>query len=255
VTRSRPDAFARATALAFAGRLDHAVAAIDRLPATAGLREQSRWLRAYILAARGDFAQAERGVRGVLVGRADPALRARAAVTLGSILRQTGRHRDARAVESAALRDAPTATDRAHLSIGLAADAVGLGDLAAVDRWLKEAAAWRSRDPRVAVRMRWVRCERELLAADPAAALRHARAALAIARRIRARRHVAKSHLFAGAAALGVARAGSGAASARAEAEARRSLRSARAIAERIDARPIAGVARDLLAASLEGGR
>jgi tetratricopeptide (TPR) repeat protein len=154
-------------------------------------------------------------------------------VTLGSVLRQTGRHRDALAVERRALRDAPTPAHRAHLLIGLAADAVGLGDLAAADRALRlvpRAGGWRA-----AVRLAWVRCERELLAGRPARAARHAARALALARRAGSARHEAKSLLF-----LGVARREAGLEGAR------EALEEAERLARLVGARPVAEVAASL---------
>lgn len=205
------------------------------------------WLRAYIAAARGRFSRAERLARRVLTSRPDPETRARAVATLGSVLRQTGRHAEARRIERAALRRAPGGELRAHLMIGLAADAVGLGDLAAVDTTLSRVGRsdgqWRVR-----VRRRWVRCERELLAGRPLIAARHAREAAAIAAQHRARRHEAKSHLFLGAALLDAAARKDGGRDVRRDAA--RHLRRAQVIATGIGARPIASVARSLLDSS-----
>jgi hypothetical protein len=208
---------------------------------------EARWLRAYLLAATGEFGRAERAARRVLAETNDPAIEARAAATLGSILRQTGRHAQARTIESAVLRRATTRELRAHLLIGLAADAVGLGDLAGVDRALRRAVAERTREWRVTVRLRWVRCERELLAGHPAAAARWARSALTAAEKAGARRHIAKSLLFLGAASRAVLLTDSGVRARRARLEATRSLRRARSIASRIGAGPIERVARELL--------
>lgn len=230
----------RAADHAFHGRLRTAARLLDRGdPDDAG----TTWLGSYLAAARGDFAVAERLAERVLrSGRPDPAWAARAAVTLGSVLRQTDRHAPARLVEAAALRRARTVEDRAHLLIGLAADAVGLGELAAVDATLRRVPA--ARDWRVRVRLSWVRCERDLLAGRPSVAVRHARAAVVVSEREKAARHVAKSHLFLGAALLDAARSREDAQLPR---EAARSLRRATAVATRIGARPIAAVAGELL--------
>jgi hypothetical protein len=217
------------------------------MAAAADLRgPESRWLRSYVAAARGDFVRAERDLRAMFSatsGRDVPV-----AVTLGSVLRQTGRHGEARTVERAALASAPGGAARVHLLIGLAADAVGLGELPQVDTVLRRlrppvAGGWRA-----AVRLRWVRCERDLLAGRPAAAAVHARRALAIADRARARRHVAKSKLFLGVALLEAAgRDRSPARSAARANEARRALRSARSSALTLGARPIVDVVQRLL--------
>ncbi|MGH2794688.1 MAG: hypothetical protein ACRDKG_10340 [Actinomycetota bacterium] len=237
----RPDPLARTRELAFAGKLRESALSLDRARRADPL--EVRWIRAYLWAAAGRFGIAERAARTVFERTSDPSLRARAAVTLGSVLRQTRRHAEARHIEAAAVRRTPTPALRAHLHVGLAADAVGLGDLRAVDRELGRAAASRTRDRRVAIRIRWVRCERELLAGRPDRAAGWARAALTLSRRAGARRHAAKSLLFLGAAELEIARRSAGS-SAR---DARRKLREARDVADRIGAEPIARVARELL--------
>jgi len=230
----------RAEALAFAGRLDAASTELDRTTSSldhAG-HLQARWIGAYITASRGDFAKAEWAVRSLLRSRrTEVDLRARAAATLGSVLRQTGRHAEAASVERAAIVRGVAPAGRTHLLIGLVADAVGLADLRAVDRALKQvgprpAGGWRAR-----VRLAWVCCERELLAGRPEAAAAHARRGLAAAEKAGAKRHAAKSFLFLGAALTGAGEA----------AEARRALRRAHRIASRIGAAPIAAVAGEML--------
>lgn len=233
MTPGRRGSIERAAGLAFAGRLGAASRILDALHAP---DDETLWLRAYLLTATGSFARAESAARSVLGRTRDPILFARAAITLGSVLRQTDRHGEARPIEATALRATLPKDLRAHLHIGLAADAVGLGRLAAVDRELGRAASMRSREWRARVRLLWVRCERELLAGRPAHAARHARAALAAAERADARRHVAKSLLFLGAAAAASDPSASD-----------RALRRARASAARIGARPIERVAGELL--------
>ena len=228
----------RAETLAFAGRLAAAEAAVGRAEVRSDPdRFRRAWLRAYLAAAQGRFTLAERAARSLLGEPLEAAMHARAATTLGSVLRQTGRHAEARVVERAALARRPRGDERTHLLIGLVADAVGLGDLPGVDHALRRVG---SRPPdgwRVHVRLAWVRCERELLAGRPVSAARLARRARAIAERAGARRHVAKSSLFLGASLL---EAGDGAGGASA-------LRAARTIAHRIGAAPIEQVAVDLL--------
>jgi len=229
----------RAESLAFAGRLAAAEAALRRsTPRSDRDRAVRAWTGAYLAAARGRFSAAERATRALITdGRLDPELHARVAATLGSVLRQTGRHAEARVVESTALARRPGGPARAHLLIGLVADAVGIGDLAGVDRGLRRIGPRPPGGWRVRVRLRWVRCERELLAGRPATAATHARRAHAIADAAGARRHVAKSLLFQGAA---LREAGE-------TTEARRALRRAHSIAARIGAEPIERVAADLL--------
>ena len=240
----------RATDLAFRGRLAKAEGVLSGAEPS---DLDAAWLRAYGASARGDFSKAERLTRRILrSSRAPVPLKARAAVTLGSVLRQRDRHAEARIVEGAALRRTRGEEFRAHLLIGLAADAVGLGRLREVDTNLGRVPR-AGRDWRVRVRLAWVRCERELLAGRPAAAVRHARAAAALATRHRAVRHQAKSYLFLGAALLDeVERFPRRAALTR---EARRALRRAQTLAEGAGARPIATVAGDLLARIGRGKR
>jgi hypothetical protein len=204
-------------------------------------------VRAYLGAAYGSFDSAERLARSVLAPASDPEMRARAAITLGSILRQTGRHAEACKIEKDALRRASDKESVAHLRVGLAADFAGLGDLGAVDRHLGRGWSDRRLGWRVAVRLRWVRCERELLAEQPGRAAAWARRALTISRRADAVRHEAKSLLFLGAASAEVAYRATAAERAKALAETDTSLRRARAIAARIGALPIERAAGDLL--------
>jgi tetratricopeptide (TPR) repeat protein len=230
----------RAERLAFAGRFDAAEGAIPRDEAGS---PRARWLGAYLDTARGRFARAERRARSILGdASADRDARCLAAITLGSVLRQTGRHAEAREIEVSWLRRAAVRELRAHLLIGLAADAVGLGELRSVDRALGRLGARPAGGWRAAVRARWVRCERELLAGRPDRAAPHARRALAISERARARRHVAKSHLFLGVALRGAGR----------YREADAAFRRASDLARKLDARPVASVADALLSGSGE---
>jgi len=233
----------RAERFAFEGRLAAADAALLRTrPRRDPDGARVAWLRAYLGAARGRFATAERSSRALLKTSLDPELHARVAATLGSVLRQTSRHAEAREVEAAALARRPRGDARTHLLIGLVADAVGLGDLRGVDRALRRVGSRPSGGWRVRVRLAWVRCERELLAGRPAGAATHARRALVAAERAGARRHVAKSLLFLGAS---LREAGDAAA-------ARPVLRRSRAIARRVGATPIERVAGDLLGQAAE---
>lgn len=223
--------------LALAGRLERALAAsrTDRSAA-------ARWLRASIACARGDFAGAERRARALLRA-ADPAVRARAAITLGSVLRQTGRHAAGRRVDERALAAARAVPGRegdalrAHALIGLGADAVGLADAPCCARMIARAAAAAPRgDWRVSVRLAWVRTEHALMTSRPRAAVATARRALARSERAGARRHVAKSWLFLAAALREAGDPGW-----------REAARHAAALARRIGARPVGAAAKDLL--------
>lgn len=192
-------------------------------------------MRAYVAAARGAFADAERRATSLLGASDDTAMRA--ALTLGSVYRQTDRHALARPLDERVLAGSSDPEMRAHARISLAADAVGLGDAAACARHLGAAerlvptGAWRAR-----VRLDWVRCERALMVDDAAAAVAHARGGLSRSRRARARRHEAKSLLFLGVALRVAGRRGADDA-----------LTGARDIARSVGARPIARVATAML--------
>lgn len=143
---------------------------------------------------------------------------AHAAVTLASHRRQLGGHLAARRLDARGLRLAATAglsnppdppdpdgTDalaaRVDALVGLAADALGLGDPAAA-RLLDAAAALDHPSWRPRVRLGWVRAELALYAGQAGSAVRPAEQALALAREAGATRHVLKSRLV-----LAVARA------------------------------------------------
>lgn len=219
-----------ARGLAFAGDLPGALAAV------AGARDPaSRWVRAYVAAARGAFADAERRARSL--ARLDDPVAVDAGLTLGSVLRQTARHADARAIDVRALADASPGEQRSHAMTSLAADAVGLSEPEVCARYLGEATdeapvrAWRAR-----VRLAWVTCEYRLMIGEHGLATDAADDALHRSRRAGARRHEAKSSLFLGVAVRASGRPG---------ADAR--LEEARDLAAALGARPIERVAVALL--------
>ena len=219
-----------ATRHAFAGDLHSARRIVEQAQGI----EHIVWLRAYVRCATGDLAGALALALPLARTAEDPLFRARAAVTAGSALRQLSRHAEAQDLERSALS---LGTERAHLLIGLAADAVGLGDPGACARRLHQARdAMPARDPRARIRLEWVRCEHALMKADPAGGAAFARAALKRSRIAGYRRHVAKSWLF-----LGVALSEAGLRSGD------DALRNARDEATAIGAEPVAEVARRLL--------
>lgn len=125
-----------------------------------------------------------------------------AASTAASVHRQLGNHGLARELDQQAQAmagDSAEAMFDAYL--GLAADAVGLGDADTARQHAEAAAAltegradwWRQR-----VRLLWVRAEVALLSGDPAGAAQLAERAVTLAESSRAPRHVAKSLLFLG---------------------------------------------------------
>jgi tetratricopeptide (TPR) repeat protein len=167
--------------------------------------------------------------------------------TAASVQRQLGRHAVARSQDERALALAGGAEEAvfdAHL--GLAADAVGLGDAVTAQRELDAANAllpgrgdwWRQR-----VRAQWVRAEVAMLTGDPEAAVRAGEAAVTSAEASGAPRHVAKSLLF-----LGVAQVQCGDA-----AEAAVTLRRGATLAESLGCLPLVWPTRAVLGALLQG--
>lgn len=168
-----------------------------------------------------------------------------AAATAASVHRGLGRHDAAQTLDERGLAAGdgiPEATFDCWL--GLASDAVGLGDLATATERLAKAEElvaahddewWRQR-----VRYDWARAELALLADEPADAVTAAAASVERAESARAPRHVAKGLLFQG---VGELQAGAP--------EAVATLRRAAQLAEQLGALPIAWQARALLGALL----
>jgi len=166
-----------------------------------------------------------------------------AAGTLGSVFRQLGRHGEGRQIDQRALElagDAPEAAFDAVL--GLAADAVGLGEPMAADAALAEAVHltdgrgdwWRQR-----VRLDWVRAEIALLREHADEAVSRATSAVVLAETSGAPRHVAKGLLFCGVSQV---QAGD-------HEEAASSLRRAATLAESLGCIPLVWPARAVLGA------
>lgn len=177
-----------------------------RLPAGAPAGE--RWLAAVALGGQGRFAAAATLLRGLLADPATPAgPAAHAAVTLAAHRRQQGGHALARPLDARGLRLAaaapctapcPDGTDagaaRVDALVGLAADALGLGDPVAA-RLLDAAEAAGHPSWRTAVRIGWVRAELALYGGRAAQGVEPAERALDRARAAGAQRHVVKSRL------------------------------------------------------------
>lgn len=199
------------------------------------------WLLGVCLCATGRYGSAMGRLQPLLGDLSTPG-RVRsaslAAVTIASIYRQVNRYEEARGFDQWAVRtghaDPAVPTDA---GIGLAADAVGAGDVALASRLLDEAMArhaghW---DWRTAVRADWVRAEISLAARDPEQAVRSATSALDRAEASGAPRHVAKSLLFSGAARMTLATGGDKSA----ERDAVSDLRRAAALARSLGTLPL----------------
>jgi len=131
-----------------------------------------------------------------------------AAATLASVARQLGRHSDARRLDERALDLAGGAPEaRFDAAVGLASDAVGLGEFEAATTSAATAIAlaegrsdwWRQR-----VRLEWVRAEIDMLRGDPSAAVSRTNRAISLAESSGAPRHVTKGLLLRGVAQVQV---------------------------------------------------
>lgn len=194
------------------------------------------WLHGVCLTAMGRYGSAMAQLQPLL-GDVSTGFRLRsaglAAVTIASIYRQLNLYREARGFDEWAIsmtKGDPTVPTDA--GIGLAADAVGEGDIARAREMLADAMArhaghW---DWRTEVRADWVRAEIALTARDPKQAVRSATSALDRAEASGAPRHVAKSLLFLGAARMTLAASGERAEERAAVAELRRAVALSRSL-------------------------
>jgi tetratricopeptide (TPR) repeat protein len=204
---------------AFHGRPADAISALEQAVVLAqkqGRRAEvtaAAWLLGVALGAGGRYGGALMVLSPLIEGGESPdqpadqrLFSALAAATVASVHRQLGRHAAARETDlrGLALTDG-TGEAAFDCKLGLAADAVGLGESEAATAALAEAAGlvpgrddwWRQR-----VRLDWVRAEVALLEGNAAQAVESAEAAVAGAEEARAPRHVAKGLLFLGVAQL-----------------------------------------------------
>lgn len=167
---------------------------------------RAAWLTGICRTAIGLYGQALAGLTAVASDEVlDPDLRSLPASAVATVQRQLGRPGEARAWDESALALAAgdvEATCEAWL--GLAGDAVGLGDgeaaVAALSQ-VEQVAAGRPLWWRQRIRVEWVRAEIALLREEPGQARAAAERALDLAEDASAPRHVAKSLLFDGVAA------------------------------------------------------
>ena len=206
--------------LSSAGRYGAALAVLDPVVASAG--------------SGADDETAEARLLGAL-----------AAATVASIHRQLGRHSVAQGYDDTALAVSDGAGEAGFDALlGLAADAVGLGDAGAAAERLQAAADlaegrpewWRQR-----VRLDWVRAEVALLEGRAEDAVAAAHAAVELAEHSGAPRHVAKGLLFQGVAQVEAGRVR----------EATATLRRAAILAESLGTVPLQWPVRAMLAALL----
>jgi len=210
-------------------------------------RTRAAWLLGVCRSATGTYGQA---LAGLTTAASDPEvaaeLRSLPASAVGAIQRQLGRHAEGRDWDQAALDAADDPEAECEALLGLASDAVGLGEpeaarevLARIGQVLAERPLWW----RHHIRTDWVRAEVALLDGDPAQARAAAERALDAAEAASAPRHVAKSLLFAGVAATSHGQQGT----------AVDLLARAAVLAEGLGARPLVWPSRGLLGALLAG--
>jgi hypothetical protein len=243
---------------AFHGPPGAAVSVLERAVVAAqqqGLRAEltaAAWLLGVALAAAGRYGGAVQVLTPLLEpGQAEGALPEQrlfasfAASTMASVQRQLGRHVAGRELDTRALDLADTPEAIFDAQLGLAADAVGLGDRDAAVAALDAAAAmvegradwWRQQ-----VRLDWERAELAMLDGDPESAVSVAVAAVDRAEAARAPRHVAKGLLFQAVAEV---QAGHD--------EAAATLRRAATLAESLGTLPLIWPSRALLGALIDG--
>lgn len=209
------DLLAAGERAAFHGRPANGIAplqlAFDRARAEGKDAEATAaaWLLGVCLSAAGKFGSALT-VLDPLAAQASTDIPERrlfaalAAATSASVRRQLGQHLEARAMDEKAFALADGGAEACFDALlGLAADAVGLGDAPTARGYLDRAdeiAAPRTDWWRQKVRLSWVRAETALLEGDPAAAEVVLSSAVQSAEASGAPRHVAKSLLFLGVA-------------------------------------------------------
>jgi hypothetical protein len=241
---------------AFHGRPEAGVAPLRQAVETAigaGLQAEASaagWLLGVCLASAGRYGAALT-VLDPLVAVTEPpegrVLAALSGATVASVHRQLGRHPVAQGYDEAALAGSGGAGEAGFDALlGLAADAVGLGDEQTATARLAEAAAvaegrvewWRQR-----VRLGWVRAEIALLGGHPDEAARAASDAVELAEHSGAPRHVAKGLLFLGVAQVEAGRVD----------EAAATLRRGALLAESLGTLPLQWPVRAVLGALLAG--
>ncbi|MGV0794014.1 hypothetical protein [Mycolicibacterium sp. XJ1819] len=171
-----------------------------RWPLPAATTPHELWLRAVAAGGQGRYGSALADLALLRRGPCPGRLLSLAHSTRASFLRQLGGHADARGWDGRALAVAGAdAEARADALIGLAADALGIGRLAAAARALHRAAD-AATGPRVAVRLAWVSAELAMAGGAGPAAVGHAERAVERAAALGSARHAVKSEVVRAAA-------------------------------------------------------
>jgi hypothetical protein len=206
---------------AFHGRPDAGVEPLRRaaeLASAGGLSVEAAaagWLLGVCLSSAGRYGSALQVLEPIAAPEGDvppehQVFAALASASVASVHRQLGRHGVARTYDEQGLARTDGSGEAAFdCRLGLAADAVGLGDKAAAQEHLAAAQMlvegradwWRQR-----VRLGWLDAEVGLLVGDGETAATAAEQAVDLAERSGAPRHVAKGLLFLGVAQVEVGR-------------------------------------------------
>jgi hypothetical protein len=171
------------------------------------------WLRAVAAAGQGRYSSARADLADLRRGQPTGALASLSLSTEASLLRQLGGHHRAAGWDGRALALAQTASDdpmgveaRVDAVVGLAADALGVGRLAASARLLERAEELMDRadapPARLAIRLEWVSAELAMAGGRGEDAMTHARRGVALAEDALPylRRHRVKSDVVLAAA-------------------------------------------------------
>lgn len=155
---------------------------VDLWPLPTASTPGELWLRAVAAGGQGRYASAYADL-AALRQRAPcgSSVSSLAYSTTGSLLRQLGWHAHARRWDGTALRLADDTEARADATVGLAADALGVGRHALSGALLTAARRLHGGPARQSVRLAWVSAELAMVTGAGAEALRYARAGVELA--------------------------------------------------------------------------
>jgi len=156
-----------------------------RWPLPAADSPDELWLRAVAAGGQGRYSSARADLAVLRRQQPSGRLASLALSTEASFLQQLGGHRVARGWDGRALALAPPGEATVDALAGLAADALGIGRLAAAARLLGRAAEALENasapPPRLAIRLAWVGAELAMAGGRGEAALHHARRGVELA--------------------------------------------------------------------------
>ena len=171
-------------------------------PLPSATTPHERWLRAVAAGGQGHYSSALHELDEVIrAGQRGPTL-SLAHSTRASFLRQLGGHDLARGWDGRAWVLAEDPEAAVDALVGLAADALGVGRLAASARLLQRAGELldSAHSPRVPVRLGWVAAELAMASGDGDTAVAHAERAVERADTLGSARHTVKSQVVLSAA-------------------------------------------------------